>query len=306
MSRKALPFDLQGHRGARGLLPENTLAGFARAVELGVSTLETDLAVTRDHVVVLSHDPLLSPAITRDAGGRWLQQPGPPVRTLTLAELKTFDVGRIDPSTAYARQFPGQSPVDGARIPTLDELFAATAAVAKPARYNIEIKTSPDAPADTLDPEAFAGLVVETVRRAGLAPRVTVQSFDWRALLAMRRLAPEIATSGLTIESADMNNIHDNQGGLSSWLDGPLAKEFDGSVPRLVAAAGCRIWSPYWRNLDRNVVDEAHAAGLEVLPWTLNKPADMAAVIEMGVDGLITDYPDRGLEYLAQNNISAR
>ena len=120
--------------------------------------------------------------------------------------------GRIDPSSAYWRQFPQQSPIDGARFPTLDALFAATATAARKVGYNIEIKTSPDAPGDTLDPETFARLVVERVRRAGLAERVTVQSFDWRALLAMRRLAPQIATSALTIESSDMNNIHDGRG----------------------------------------------------------------------------------------------
>ena len=118
-----MAFDLQGHRGARGLAPENTLAGFARALEIGVTTLETDLAVTKDGVIVLSHDPVLNPDIVRGPDGQWLAAPGPAINSLTLAELKRYDVGRIKPGTKYAQQFAGQTPVDGQRIPTLAELF---------------------------------------------------------------------------------------------------------------------------------------------------------------------------------------
>src|SRR5436190_1407029 len=107
-----MAFDLQGHRGARGLAPENTLAAFARALEIGVTTLETDLAVTKDGVIVLSHDPVLNPDIVRGPDGQWLSAPGPAINTLTLEELKRFDIGRLDPSSKYARQFPDQKPAD--------------------------------------------------------------------------------------------------------------------------------------------------------------------------------------------------
>ncbi len=301
MNPRRRPFDLQGHRGARGLFPENTLAGFLHAVSLGVTTLETDLAVTSDGIVVISHDPLLQPAITRDASGRWISRPGPPIRAQTLETLRNYDVGRIDPSSGYARRFPRQSPVDRARIPTLAEVLAATATLDPEIRYNIEIKTFPDAPAVTLEPTAFAERVVEVVRGAGLASRVVVQSFDWRALLAMRRVGPEIATSGLTIVQTapgETSNVIDASGKPSSWLVEPLLSGFDGSAPRLVSAAGCRVWSPWFRDLDEASVRQAHALGLGVLPWTVNDAADMAAVVALGVDGLITDYPDRGVEVL--------
>jgi hypothetical protein len=116
-------FDLQGHRGARGLMPENTLAGFAAALALGVTTLELDLGVTRDGVVVVSHDSLLNPDHTRGPDGAFLQTPGPPIRSLTLATLKRYDVGRLKPGTAYAATFSEQQAVDGATIPTLTEVF---------------------------------------------------------------------------------------------------------------------------------------------------------------------------------------
>ena len=167
-------FDLQGHRGARGLAPENTLAAFAMALEIGVTTLETDLAVTSDGVLVLSHDPVLNPHIVRGADGSWLSVPGPAINALTLAQLKRFDVGRIDPSSRYARQFPGQKPADGERIPALAELFELVRRAGKGVRFNIETKVSPDKPAQSPDPDTFARLVVEAIRAAG--PRATARA----------------------------------------------------------------------------------------------------------------------------------
>lgn len=295
-------FDLQGHRGARALLPENTLAGFARALELGVITLETDLGVTRDGVVVLSHDRRLDPAITRGLDGKWLAHPTPCIRDLAWAELQAFDVGRIDPHTAYARRFPHQKPVDGSRIPTLVQLFELGEASGRQPRYNIETKISPLHPGDTVDPETFVALIVGIVRRFGIADRVTIQSFDWRTLLASRRIAPEIATVGLTIDAPDECNLRGTGGAPSPWLAGVDAGRPGASVPALVKAAGCSCWSPWCRNLKAADVDAAHALGLAVVPWTVNEPEDIAALIGLGVDGLITDYPDRGQAFSSRRS----
>lgn len=286
-----LTFDLQGHRGARALLPENTLAGFALALDLGVTTLETDLGVTRDGVVVLSHDRRLDPAITRDAHGRWLQHPTPYINDLTWAELQVFDVGRIDPTTAYACGFPRQVPVDGSRIPSLVQLFELGETSGRQPRYNIETKISPLSPHETVDPETFVELVTGIVRRFGIADRVTIQSFDWRTLLATRRRAPEIATAGLTIDAPDECNLRGPGGAPSPWLAGVDAGRPGASVPTLVKAAGCACWSPWWRNLDGDALREAHDHGLSVIPWTVNELDDLEALMELGVDGLITDDP---------------
>src|SRR5262245_23335544 len=163
-SAGASAFDLQGHRGARGLAPENTLAAFALALDLGVTTLETDLAVTRDNVLVISHDPALNPDLVRDSDGRWIKAPGPSIHSLTLAELKRYDIGRTDPAARYALQFPQQKAVDGERFPTIAELFALAKARGKPVRFNIETKIRPAQPGETVDPATFARLVVEAVR----------------------------------------------------------------------------------------------------------------------------------------------
>lgn len=302
----ALParaFDLQGHRGARGLAPENTLAAFRTALAVGVTTLETDLAVTKDGVLVISHDPFLNPDLARGGDGRWLADKGPPIRTLALAELARYDVGRVDPASRYAKQFPEQRAADGERVPTLGEVFALGRANPKPVRFNIETKITPTAPDDTVDPAAFAQLVVAATRGAGLADRVTIQSFDWRTLLEAKKLAPEIETVCLTIETADNDTVRRNAGEPSPWLGGLDLAAVGGSLPKLVNAAGCGTWSPFWRNVTASLVVEAHALGLKLLPWTVNEPADMAALIAMNVDGLITDYPNRLRKVMADRAI---
>ena len=289
----AWAFDLQGHRGARGLAPENTLAGFARALEIGVSTLETDIAVTRDGVLVLSHDPQLNPDLVRAADGRWISAKGTAIHSLSLAELRGYDVGRLNPASSYARQWPEQQAIDGQRFPLLAELFALVRSANPAVRLNLEIKITPVSGAETPDAESFATMVVAAVRAAGLAGRVTIQSFDWRPLLVVRRIAPEIPTACLTIESGGMNTVAPDQSGASPWHAGLRRAEHGDSIPRLAKAAGCGTWSMYWRNLAPADIEQAKALGLKVLPWTVNNPADMERLIALGVDGLITDYPER-------------
>jgi glycerophosphoryl diester phosphodiesterase len=253
--------DIQGHRGARGHLPENTLPGFERALELGATTLELDVGVTRDGVVVVHHDRALNPDITRGPDGVWIAAPGALIKDLTFEELQRYDVGRIRPGSEYARRFPQQQPKDGSRIPPL------AAVLSKPARFNIETKLSPQAPHETLPPEAFARALIAEVRKAGAAARTTIQSFDWRTLKVVEREAPDIATAYLT----DRHNAE----------------------PQLVHAAGGRIWSPDFGTLTAQKAAAARSLGLKLIPWTVNEPADLARVLDMGVDGIISDYPDR-------------
>ena len=188
-------FDLQGHRGARGYAPENTLPGFERALALGVRTLELDVGVTRDGVVVIHHDRRLNPDVARGPDGRWVAAPAPTIHSLTFKQLSTYDMGRIRPGSEYAQRFPSQEPIDGTRIPRLDELFA----LAGPrVRFNIETKLAAEAPDETLPPEPFARALIAEVRKAGAAARTTIQSFDFRTLKVVEREAPEIMTAYLT------------------------------------------------------------------------------------------------------------
>jgi len=300
----AFAFDLQAHRGGRGLAPENTLAAFRNALRLGVTTLESDLAVTRDGHLVLSHDPRLNPDLVRGPDGRWLSAPGPALHALTLDEVRRVDVGRLNPASRYAAQFPQQRPSDGERIPTLDELVALVSAHPGPVRLNLETKITPTSGDETPPPTQFARVVVDAIRRHGLAARVTVQSFDWRTLVEVRRLAPEIETSCLTIVSAGMDTVTPGPDGASPWHAGLRAADHGGSLAGLARAAGCGSWSMFWRNLAPEHVGQARAAGVKLLPWTVNEPADMARLVELGVDGIITDYPDRLRKVLAERGVA--
>jgi glycerophosphoryl diester phosphodiesterase len=290
----AVAFDLQGHRGARGLAPENTLAAFAAALSIGVSTLELDLAMTSDGVLVVSHDRRLNPDHTRAPDGRFLEAEGPAVRSLTLVELKRYDVGRLKPGSAYAAAFPAQRGMDGVRIPALHEVFdLVREAKADHVRFNIETKLTPTSGADTPDPETFAAALARAVREAGLTARTSVQSFDWRTLAVLRRIAPEIARVCLSIDGGNGDTLQRGRPGPSPWTAGLDIDDFDGSAPRLVAAAGCSGWSPSHRNLTEAALAQAKSLGLTVVPWTVNERTDMARLIAMGVAGIITDYPDR-------------
>src|SRR3984893_3192798 len=192
-------FDLQGHRGARGLWPENTLAGFAAAMELGVSALELDCGVTRDGVVVVSHDPELNPDCTRDAHGRFLATAGPAIFSLTYAQLQSYDVGRLRPGSAYAARFPHQQPVDGERIPRLADVLRLVRTRGRGRlRVAFEVKTFPEQPQLTLAPEPLVQALRLDVERTDTAALVVVLAFDWRVLSAVQRLMPQLPTAALT------------------------------------------------------------------------------------------------------------
>lgn len=298
----AAAFDLQGHRGARGLAPENTLAAFARALEVGVSTLEFDLAMTRDGVIVVHHDTRLNPETTRRADGTYLAEVGPAIRSLSFEELRSYDVGRLKPRTHYAKRFITQVPADGAKIPTLAEVFdLVRQRGADHVRFNIETKLAPGSH-DTPEPEPFARAVAGIVRASGMAARVMVQSFDWRTLRIFAEIAPELTRSCLTSEG-HFDTMQRGIDGPSPWTAGLDIDAYGGSVPRLVAAAGCQVWSPSFRDLTPERIGEAKALGLRVIPWTVNRPSDIAETIDRGVDGLITDYPDRARVILTDKDI---
>ena len=287
-------FDLQGHRGARGLMPENTLPAFVRALEIGVSTLEMDLAVTRDREVVVMHNPRFEPALTRDEKGAWLERASPSIHSMELAQVKRYDVGRLNPASKYAERYPRQQPIDGTRVPTLGEVFELVKRLGnEQVQFNIEIKISPESPGLTWPPADFASAVLEVVRAHGMERRVVVQSFDWRALRAVQRMAPRLRTSYLTVSQDWLDNIQVGMPGASAWLGGLDIDDFGGSIARAISAAGGSIWSPYHLEVTPESIRQARDLGLKVMVWTVNEPVRMRELIEMGVDGIITDYPDR-------------
>ena len=295
----ALAFDLQAHRGGRGLRPENTLAAFENAIRMGVTTLELDIAITADGVAVISHEPALYPGTARDGDGRWLKEPGPLIRSLTLAEVQRYDVGRLNPDSAYGKPFATQQPADGQRIPTLASLFALVEKLgANDVQFDIETKIFPHRPTDTVTPEVFVDTLLAAIRAAGVTRRVMIQSFDWRTLALVQRLEPALRTVYLTIESRNSNNVQD-----PAWTAGRVARDYP-SVAHMVKAAGGTIWAPNFNNIDAGSAQRAHELGLQLVPWTVNEEADMRRLIEWGVDGIITDYPDRLREVMRERGLA--
>lgn len=285
--------ELHGHRGARGLWPENTRPAFEGALALGVSAIEMDVALTRDGVALLSHDPILDPDLTRGPDGTWIAPPGGLIRDLTATELDGFDVGRIRPGSAQAGTFPEQRGMDGVRLPRLAEIVALTPPGVLLA---VELKTFPDHPERTVSPEAMADAVLAVLEEAGALARTRVISFDFRVLAYLRRVRPALDLGYLTdreTEAADR-----------LWWDGASAADHGGSIPRMIAALGGRVWGPDAATLTRPQLDEAHALGLRVNPWTVNDPAEMARLIDWGVGALTTDYPDRAHAVMAAKGVS--
>lgn len=252
-AQKPPAIQVHGHRGARAIRPENTLPAFEYAIAAGVDALELDMAVTRDNVVVVSHDPFLEPPVCSGP------QPKAMIRELTLAQVKQWDCGAKQ-NPAY----PRQQAVPGTRMPTLEEVFA----LAPKGRFdfNIETKSSPQHPEYTPPPEEFARMVLDQVRKHHLEARVILQSFDFRTLLAMKKLAPEIRRSAL-YEGAARDFVQ-------------IAKE-----------AGAQIVSPNIRLVTPEQVAAAHAAGLQVVPWTANTPQEWDRLIAAKVDAIISDDP---------------
>jgi len=278
-----------GHRGARGVLPENTLASFRYLRETGAQGLEIDVQNAAGQVPVVVHDPFVPMQLARGPDGQWLRAAGPKIRDLSLAQLQAYDVGRLNPDHAYGKSYLDQQARDGERMPSLDQVLD-WAAAEDGLILNIEIKSY--ATRDDLgDPPA---VLVETLLQAlahSLFPgEVLVSSFDWRVLNAVQRLAPNLARGYLTFEQpGDHLTVFEG----SPWMAGLSLAEHADSLPRLLAMQGGQCWCAYHRDLTEARIRQAQELGLAVNAWTVNDPDDIARMIAWGVDGIITDYPAR-------------
>jgi glycerophosphoryl diester phosphodiesterase len=299
-------FDIQAHRGGRALRPENTLTAFAHAIDLGVDTLELDLAVTKDRVVVVSHDYRLNPILTRGPDGEFLAG-GERIliKDLDFQQLQGYTVGEIRRGSDYWYRFREQVSVPGERIPSLAQVFELVDSMgAEAVRFNLEMKTYPPFPEYTIDYREIVELVLASIRQHGFEARVTIQSFDWRTLKVVKELAPDIPVACLTVRSFSIDgawyNLQPGGEGSSSWLADLDSDEYD-SIPALVNAFGADTFSPYYREIDHGDVEEAHWLGLKVIPWTVNDRRIMKKLIDWGVDGIITDMPDGLIQVLEES-----
>lgn len=292
-------FDLEGHRGTRGLRPEDRLPAFRKALDIGVRTLELDTGVTKDGVVIVSHERYIAPLVCTDTGPLTPGDPmypyvGKTYRQLTFAQVETVDCGTRHPTDPATDPFyASQLPVPGTRIPTLDQVFALVEQQhATGVQLNIETKIDPTHPDESLAPQAFvrADLAVIRRHRGGIA-RSLLQSFDWRTLAVAKRLAPTLRRVALV--AAD--TIQAGQPGASPWLDGLDVDNFGGDIAATAAAprVGANVLSPDATLVTAQLLASAHRRRELVVPYTVDDVHAMIALINLGVDGLISDYPDR-------------
>lgn len=237
-------FDFESHRGGRDARPENTLYSYAYAMELGATTIECDMQLTADGKIVMSHNAFLNHELTKDKDGNYIPDGKYDIRTMTVEQIKQFNVGHINPETAeYA--------------------------------HNV-------------DPATFVKVFNDTVKKYGMEDRVVLQSFDWRTLIEMKKLNPNISTSALWQASSSWEKYGDQK---SPWLGGVDIKDFKYNPVQAAHSIGADVISPYFKDISMGDVEEAHKLGMKVVPWTVNNESDMEMMLDMGVDGMISDKP---------------
>jgi glycerophosphoryl diester phosphodiesterase len=308
-------FDLQAHRGGIGMTTEESLEGFGKAMRLGVSTLELDTQITKDLKVVVTHDRQVSAQKCRDTapvtpGDPMFPYVGKYIKDLTLAQVKTMDCGY-----QQLPGFPEQEQIKGFRMVELkDVLNLVKSYNAKQVTLNIETKVEAGAPEQTAPRQPFVRRVYEEIHASGIEDQVTIQSFDWGALKAMHELAPRWPLVALT----NYDFLQVGKPGASPWLGGIDADDFDGDFVKAAATIpGVKALSPNYGfpqsgkigdpgfrfYPDQAMISEAHARGLKVIPWTCDDPATVEALVDMGVDGIITNYPNRVRQIMADRGM---
>ena len=286
--------ELVGHRGARGLITENTLAGFARTLAIGVHTLELDVHLSSDGVVVVHHDPCLNPDTTQDAQGHWLDAPSAPVHELSLDELQRYRLCSPRPGSDYAGLFPEQQGDSAQRIPSLEQVIDLIQASGnRQLRLIIEMKLDARTPLQGTPVDTLCDAVVAVLERRGMLQRSCLQSFNWRAILHAQHQHPQIRCAFLSVQRHTWNSISGEDGANSPWTGDYQIRDYDHCLPTMIQAASGTIWAPYYGDLDAEILARAHGLDLRVVVWTVNETKDMLRLMALGVDGIITDYPDR-------------
>jgi len=274
-TRSVNNIEIQGHRGCRGLLPENSLEAFEHAVDLGVHTLELDLAISKDHKVVVSHEPFMSRWYCLDPEGNNIPEEADMMHNLyqmNYEEIKRFDCG-----TKIHSKFPEQIKIKTFK-PLLSEVIERIETKNSRIRYNLEIKAKPRY--DQLltpDPETFTRLVLEVIEKQGVASRSNLQSFDLRILEQVKYQDPNMTVALLV----DENEAIATKLSQLSY------------IPKII--------SPYYRLVTPIIVEKYQSRHFKIIPWTVNEDADLKRMIDYGVDGIITDYPNRLIALLEKN-----
>lgn len=298
---------LHGHRGARGIWPENTLLGFQSTFDLGVQVVELDVLLTKDNIPIVTHNPTLMAATTRDESGAWIETDDLIVWDYTFEELSRFDVGGIRMDSDYAARYPEQAFLFNHPIPRLGDVAKLACEPAYTDVWiNVEIKSTPLHENLTPPPADLAKQTLAVITEHGLQDRVILQSFDWRVLQEIEKIAPNAPKSHLTYLERDKPTMQPNIYANSPWMAGASNAADHADLSQVIADLGGAIWAPFHRDITPKSVEHAQKLGLIVNAWTVNEPSDIERVISAGVDGIITDYPARVQRCLLQRGLSWR
>ena len=284
---------IYGHRGARGDLPENTLESFKYLFDNAINAYETDILISKDLVPVITHDFRLDPSLTKDKEGNWIKDENIKIFDLTYDEILKFDVGSLNKLTRYGRRFVNQRSLENQKIPKLSELLELSSKnVLQNLLINLEIKSTPDEKNLTPDPKDLVQIVLNEINNSNLKEKIIISSFDWRILREVKKQSPEIPRAYLTFQQEKGMKIKKTIYSKSPWIDHiPLTIVYD--LPQIIKELGGSAWHPYYKDINKKAVKDAHDNNLPVNVWTVNDEDDMLKMIEYGVDGIMTDYPLR-------------
>ena len=288
---------IYGHRGARGVLPENTLESFKYLFENNIHAYETDILISKDFIPVITHDFRLDPSYTKDINDNWIEDENIKIIDLTYDQILQFDVGTLNKLSKYGRKFINQKSLQNQKIPKLSELLKLTSDnIVEDLLINLEIKSTPIEKNLTPEPDEMVKIIIDEVSRSNLEDRIIYSSFDWRVLREIKERDSKIPRAYLT--SGARGKIYDK----SPWLDfTPLHNGVE--LPELIKALGGSAWHPNYKDVNKEIIQISHDKGLPVNVWTVNRESDMLRMIDYGVDGIMTYYPLKLKEICKRENI---
>ena len=294
---------IYGHRGARGDLPENTLDSFKYLFENNINAYETDILISKDLIPVITHDFKLDPSFTKDEEGDWITDENIKIFDLTYNEILKFDVGSLNKLTRYGRRFLNQRSLENQKIPKLDELLELSSKnLSQDTIINLEIKSTPDEKNLTPGPKEMVQIVLNDIKKSNLLDKIIISSFDWRILREVKNQSPEISRAYLTFQQEKGLKIKKTIYSKSPWIDHiPLTIVYD--LPKIIKELGGSAWHPYYKDINKKAVKDAHDYNLPVNVWTVNDEYNMLKMIEYEVDGIMTDYPLKLKELCDKKNI---
>ena len=294
---------IYGHRGARGDLPENTLHSFKYLFENNINAYETDILISKDLIPVITHDFRLDPSFTKDEEGDWITDENIKIFDLTYNEISKFDVGSLNKLTRYGRRFLNQRSLENQKIPKLDELLELSSKnLSQDTIINLEIKSTPDEKNLTPSPKEMVQIVLNEIKKSNLHDKIIISSFDWRILREVKNQSLEISRAYLTFQQEKGLKIKKTIYSKSPWIDHiPLTIVYD--LPKIIKELGGSAWHPYYKDINKKAVKDAHDYNLPVNVWTVNDEYNMLKMIEYEVNGIMTDYPLKLKELCDKKNI---